>query len=313
MEGYNIYFPSFDFHYFKNKVHTKYKSPWNQHQLIYQEGLICFEEAPKTLKNVIELNENNLSPDYFSEFFQLIGKKRNTHHIPIAMHPKFYNKNYWNKDIKRSGKRKKSIFMVGNFGNKFYSEYTATPFKSEGRLEVFQHLHKENMLKEINSWFELNDFLKSDDDNVCIILDSNKINIDMGELRNLINGFYFYLALPGSVMPFSHNIIEAMSVGSIPIIHSEYAKMMSPEIKHLKNAIVYDNLEDLSNKIKLAYNLSENELIDLSKNTKEYYNLHLTPKAVVNKIVNGNYNVMYLLAEHLSVDILEKNLKTNKI
>jgi hypothetical protein len=310
LEGYTIYFPSFNFHYFKQKVHTKYKSPWNQHQLIYQEGLMRFDEAPKNLTNVIELNENHLSPDYFTNFFKTDGVKINSYHIPIGMHPKFYSKNYWDNEVSNLTKRKKSIFMVGNFRDAFYSRYSATPFQSEGRIEVFHHLIKENMLKGINSSLELNDFLKSNDDNTCIILDSNKISIDMSLLRELINNFYFYLALPGSVMPFSHNIIEALSVSSIPIIHKEYAKMMSPELKHLQNAIVYDNLEDLSKKIKLAYSLSEKELNNLRENAKAYYKLHLTPKAVVNKIIKGNYDVMYLLAEHLSVDILENNLKS---
>ncbi|MFD0836296.1 hypothetical protein ACFQ0I_11000 [Mariniflexile aquimaris] len=310
IEGYTIYFPTFNFKYFKHNVHTKYKSPWNQHQLIYQEGLICLEEAPNKSKNSIELNENNLNPDYFTCYFKTDIIKTNSYHIPISMHPKFYNNNYWDKEVSYLSKRKRSIFMVGNFGSAFYSGYSATPFNSDGRIEVFQHLNKEKILREFNTRIEFDDFLKSnDDDNVCIILDSNKIRIDISELREVLNNFYFYLALPGSVMPFSHNIIEALSVGSILIIHEEYAKMMSPELKHLKNAIIYNDLEDLTNKINLAYNLNEKELFYLRDKAKEYYNLHLTPKAVVNKIVTGNYDMMYLLAEHLSVDILEKNLK----
>ena len=94
MEGYTIYFPSFNFHYFKNKVHTKYKPSWNYHQLIYQEGLICFDALPEKTKTVFEINESNLSPDYFTNFFKKETLLKNSYHIPIAMHPKFYNKNY---------------------------------------------------------------------------------------------------------------------------------------------------------------------------------------------------------------------------
>jgi hypothetical protein len=313
LEGYTIYFPSFNFQYFKQKVHTKFKPAYNYHQLIYQEGLISFEDVPKKIKTILELNKHNLSPDYFTNFFKKDLAKTNSFHIPIGMHPKFYSENYWDKEITPLTDRKKSIFMVGNFRDSFYSGFSATPFKSDGRINVIQHLKKENMLKEINSSLELNEFIKSKEDKDCIILDSNKISIDMAVLRELINNFYFYLALPGSVMPFSHNIIEALSVGSILIIHSEYAKMMSPKLEHLKNAIIYDNLPDLTNQIKLAYSLNEEQLINLRKNTKEYYDLHLTPKAVVNKITNGNYDVMYLLAEHLSVNILENNLKNENV
>ncbi|GAA4282086.1 hypothetical protein [Gaetbulibacter aestuarii] len=308
LEGYTIYFPSFNFDYFKKKVHSRFKPAWNYHQLIYHEGLISFDAVPEKTKNIFELNDANLSPDYFTPYFKNCFSEKNSFHIPIGMHPKFYSENHWDQKVKESTDIKKSIFMVGNFRKDFYSDFSSKPFQSIGRIEVFQHLKNENMIKEINSLSKFYDFLDGREDMACVILNSKKNHIEIGELRKVISRFYFYLALPGAVMPFSHNIIEALSVGSILIIHKEYAKMMSPELEHLKNAIIYDDLPDLTNKINLAYGLREEELLNLRRNAKEYYDLHLTPKAVVNKIINGNYDIMYLLAEHHSVEILEKNL-----
>jgi len=80
----------------------------------------------------------------------------------------------------------------------------------------------------------------------------------------------FYLALPGVSMPLGHNLVVAMSTGEILILSKEYNRFLSPKLKHMHNAIIYDNLEDLITKIEQAYKIDSDCLLQMSANVKEY-------------------------------------------
>mgnify|MGYP006087305173 CR=1 FL=1 len=302
LEGFDIYFPVFNYPIYLRSFKRPYFS------LIYKEKLLVFGKKNRRYSIVVELNDNNLSPDYFTSIMQSDGN--NAFHIPMSMHPLFYHKGYWNENIHPEKKRKKSIFMAGNFDKNAYEQFVDTPFNIESRTEVYDYLHKNKILTQVQSLQDLRILLDNENDNMCIILNSFRIN--MNELRKIISHFHFYLALPGVVMPLSHNLIEALSVDAIPIIHKNYADLMVPSLKHMDNAIVYDNIEDISAKIELAYNLNEESLSKLTNNVHRYYTENLTPKSVVKKLTSKECGLIYLNAEHHSVEILKNNVTQRK-
>ncbi len=285
LEGFDIYFPVFNYQIFRKS----FKIPY--FRLIYEERLIIFGRIPRKYEIVLELNDNNLCPDYFTSIMQ--NDRNNTLHIPMTMHPLFYHRQYWNKLAESAKKRKKSIFMAGNFDRKAYSIFSDGPFNIESRIEVYDYLQENQMLTQIKSFHDLKILLNNNKDNILIIIHSFCVN--MNQLREIIGHFYFYLALPGVVIPFSHNLTEALSVGAIPIIHREYAKLMAPSLEHMNNAILYNNMNDISAKIELAYNLNEENLFRLKDNASRYYKENLTPKSVINKIISKKYDLFYLL------------------
>jgi len=90
-------------------------------------------------------------------------------------------------------------------------------------------------------------------------------------------------------MPYAHNLVEAMSVGAIPLIQKEYAEIIHPPLRHLVNAIVFIDLPDLLEKIDFTYNISEDLLTNMKDNVVTYYQEYLTPKVVINQLVNKKY------------------------
>ncbi|OUR92218.1 hypothetical protein A9Q87_06990 [Flavobacteriales bacterium 34_180_T64] len=311
LSGYSIYFPDLNWTYFRKNFHNNPHSDY--YQLIFKEKLLVFNDPPIKAQGIVNICSKKLSPDYFSSIHLKENTSINSFHIPMAMHPLFYHNNYWNEDLDLLAKRKKSIFMSGSFDPTVYSGIKNTPFKIESRLEVFEYLKNKKLLKNIDPEEDLNDILNKSSDFSCIILDSRKTPIPMQDLRQSINQFSFYLALPGVIMPLCHNIVEALSVGTIPIIHINYAKLMTPELIHMHDAIIYEDLDELEYCINLAYNIDEETLKSMQKNVINYYNLNLTPSAVIQNITTNSYDVLYLQAEHLSVEILEKNLSFKKI
>ncbi len=302
IEGFDIFYPICNYHFYRRNFYDRNKNSSNYFNLIFKEGLLHFKKPSKNYNFIYEINDTNLSLDYFTN---LLKQKIDRYYIPMSLHPLFYHKDIWNIDFLNK-KRKVSIFMIGCIDKKAYEFFDEESFKMENRYRTYKYLLDKNLIDNISSLNELNKFLNSAKDNVCIIIGRNQFEIKMINLRETISRFYFYLVLPGVVMPFSHNIAETLSVGTIPIIHKEYAKLMQPNLIHMENAIIYNDLKDLELKIKFAYTLSVNQIHKLSENAYAYYKNNMHPKNVVLRIIKNKS--MYLQAEHSSVGALMNNL-----
>ena len=92
----------------------------------------------------------------------------------------------------------------------------------------------------------------------------------------------FFLCPPGIVMPMCHNVIEAMAVGTIPLI--SYAEWLHPNLEHLTNCIVFDGRADLVEKMRLALSMPELQVNAMRANVVAYYESHLRPEVVVSVI-----------------------------
>lgn len=308
IEGYTIYFPDFNYNTFKKYFEPKLKIKSNYFYLILQEHLMVLGQYPKIKNsNILIIDESILNVDYFNfSSSQSINKEH--YYFPMTMHPLFYNKGIWKNGIKRPVKSKNSIFMIGSFNKDLYSGFDEELFKMPSRLSTLRYLKINSILSSVQSKKELAEFIDSNNDNQCIVIDSTQNETPMINLRRLLSCFKFYLVLPGVVMPFSHNLIEALSVGSIPLIHVNYADLLKPKLKHLHTAIIYKDLNDLSIKIKMAYSLNDQITNSMKMNILKYYHTHLTPYAVVNKIHINRYSKIFLPMEHYSVSLLQKDL-----
>lgn len=309
LSGYTIYLPEFSFEFFKEKVYQKNLESWNYYNLIYKEGLVVFEKKAKKRSKAICIKKDQLDANFFKPYF--LPKSEEYIHIPMSMHPQFYHLNLWNQALDFSKARKKSVFMVGNFTREHYSGFEKTPFKQPSRVQVVDYLKDKNLIAPVSNTDELNEFLKSEDDQKCIILDSKKTPVHINELRQTLSQFFFYIVLPGVIMPFSHNVIECLSTGTIPIIHENYAQLFTPELEHMKTAIIFKDLEDLAIKLEEAYSMDDQTLNGMTSNILAYYNNYLTPQKVVELIESNPNKKIYLQAEHLSVRLLEKSINQN--
>jgi hypothetical protein len=78
----------------------------------------------------------------------------------------------------------------------------------------------------------------------------------------------FFLCPPGFCMPFSHNIIEAMTLGAIPI--TNYSGFFHPPLEHNVNCLAFDDLEGLYNVINRALLMDEAEISQLRQGVMSY-------------------------------------------
>ena len=292
-----VYYPDCHLNHFKRNFFRRNAQPWNFFNLIFDEGLVILGEMPAE-KYFIELNDDNISRDYY-----FLSLERKEHYIPIpmTMHPLFYHLDYWQTAVKMNEKRKRSVFFSGNLSSGPYQNFKKEIFKQENRTEISHFLRRNSLFKEIKNMVRLEEYIESEEDFLVIMMNSVNSNINMPILRSILSGFNFFLALPGFLVPHCHNLIEALSSGTIPIIHKNYARLMTPPLVHLENAVLFENLEDLDEKIHFAFKLDEEQITKMRKSVENYYTKNLTPSSVVEKILSNKENSFFLQAEQNSI------------
>jgi hypothetical protein len=253
-------------------------------------------------KQTIILAIDNLSNDYFSK-----RVSENSYYVPMSQYPLFYNDVHITTDVLKT--RKMSVFMSGNFNSEFYYKIaTDGVFDVLSRRDIFNFLVQQPYFYQITTYEELLNFLESSIDFKTILIDaSNSFRIKLLELKYILQKFNFFMALPGIDIPQSHNLIEAMEVGCIPIIQKTYSDLLYPPLVHNVNALIYETKDELDLFIKEILKQNEEVILFLRKNVLDYYDKYLTPKAVVDAIVNNNYDKIYIQGEHISLKLLMKN------
>lgn len=94
---------------------------------------------------------------------------------------------------------------------------------------------------------------------------------------------HFFLACPGVRYPMSHNLIEALAVGSIPI--TQYPEMFFPPLEHGTNCLVFNNESELSDVVNKAMAMSEAEIAAMSQAATNYYDTYLAPEACIQQLL----------------------------
>jgi hypothetical protein len=211
-----------------------------------------------------------------------------------------------NLDIYRKLTRTTGIYFSGNTDPKIYDNNNIT-------LRFGILTRKKIISTILNNIDTLDNILCSFNDNGKKNLIDNKIAINAWEwsishsknLNNRIDSFKwleklascnFFICCPGIIIPFSHNAIEAMSVGTIPIL--QYSDLFDPPLINGINCISFNNdnlLEVLIETIKL-----DGEKIQSMRNEViKYYDQYLTSTSnvIIFDHAKKNKNEVYFIDE----------------
>ncbi len=116
----------------------------------------------------------------------------------------------------------------------------------------------------------------------CAIIDTSMTWIDDRYWLDYLAKSDFFLAPPGIIMPMCHNIIEAMSVGAIPV--TNYPEWFHPKLEHLKNCIAFSDKADLVEKVKLVLDMDREQIRSLRQNVIRYYQEFLKPARFIETV-----------------------------
>ncbi len=297
LAGYNIYYPM-DFSLFRNLRNKDHYLG-----LIMREKNFLAINKKNIAENFVEIKDEMFSPDYFKNYFENNNQEANAFHIPMSCHPFMYHYEIWNREININKTRHNAIFSYGNFDSEAYLGIKKTQFQVLTRLDLLNFFKTKTDFVNIKNKEEVNSENASLDRKYVFAIKED-YRIEMEDIRELLSCFNFYLCCSGVVMPLCHNVIEAMSVGTIPLIEKGYSDVMYPNLENGVNAIIFDDLNHLDHLLSdELFNINETKISEIRENVLSYYHNFLSPKNAVENLNKSiaNKNLIYLQAEHRSV------------
>ena len=103
----------------------------------------------------------------------------------------------------------------------------------------------------------------------------------------------FFICPPGWFMPHSHNLIEAMSVGTIPI--TNYHTYMRPSLTPDENCLAFSTLKELENVVNRAQRMAAKEIQRLREGVISYYDEHVDPMSFGLKLIEHSSSISELV------------------
>ena len=233
--------------------------------------------------------------------------------MPYPMHPNAYGlKTYLEIHKYRESKREVKLFFSGNQNQVSYRQNVFKEFfKKMNRIEILDTLVKALLPSEIaivQNEFQAKQLSESYQNKFVLRHWIRHIgnHTNMGirvknpEWLETLAKADFFLGCSGTSQPMCHNAVEAMSVGTIPVL--EYATHFVPALEHEKNAIIFDGQDDLLSKVRQVLAMPQDKILQMRQNVIAYYEQFLNPVPFVSKVeqLPLYFNNLYVLAESAS-------------
>lgn len=236
------------------------------------------------------------------------GKEPASAVFSYSMHPLVYEKGLY-RSITELQRTKRNIRLFSYSAN-------LDNYESDEINNLFKLLNRKKVLLAAAGYPETEKllFIKTADDlprlyeqkaGMAIVED---VRIEFENWLETLSRADFFIAPPGVIMPFSHNLIEAMAVGTVPV--TQYGDLFTPPLTDMVNCVSFASEADLQAKIKTILEMDDERVAGLRAGAARYYDEHFRPETVVANLMKraGTIDKLYLLAGHLSVDALREEL-----
>lgn len=167
----------------------------------------------------------------------------------------------------RTHSRRWNLFFAGNQKPRYGSSKMRQAFSMASRLELLNWLRR-NHSTSIRTTLP-NENASAD----MVILNSKNVPIATHDWMQTIATSRFFLCCPGAGQPTCHNLVEAMSVGTIPLL--EYGDRMTPTLIDGENAVCFRGIRGLADAIDRIHGFTETEITAMSQRASEYFDRHL--------------------------------------
>lgn len=187
--------------------------------------------------------------------------------MPYPMHPAtLRHATRENLQRLRNSRRKFRMFFAGNQKTKYGDDKMHRNFGVLSRLDVL------STLKETYASRVVSD-PKVASERSIVLADSRVTSIAASRWLDAIAESQFFVCCPGSSQPVCHNLVEAMSVGTIPLI--EYGDRLTPGLVDGINAITFRGAIGLINAIKRIESLTPGQIETMRFGAAKFYDDYL--------------------------------------
>ncbi len=179
----------------------------------------------------------------------------------------------------RNHRRWFSILFAGNQKARYGDDKIAREFGILNRLEMLETV-RDHFPDQI---FDRIEAVKTSDG--IVLADSRTSPISVANWLPAIASANFFLCCPGSSQPTCHHLIEAMSVGTIPIL--QYGDRTTPTLTDGVNAICFSDRASLIHSIERIASLSEGEIAGMRASVAKFYDKHLCGTRFIRNLRDG--------------------------
>ena len=253
--------------------------PGNTGDIIY-----LFDSKERALSRKGWKKEIHVRFDIYSTYLFSSFREAQTVFFPYPMHPLNYETGLpLRLEEARRTEKKVRIFFSGDTEG-YKRNRIHYPADKLTRTEIIEVIHDEmdSRVDSVEDAAILEDLLEGNYRQRFILVDNTKTRIDAQAWLETLSKADFFLCPPGYVMPMCHNVIEAMAVGTIPIIN--YPEWLNPDLEDTVNCMAFDDRESLISTITQVLNMNQETINNMKNRVIDYYDSNLDPKRFIQKI-----------------------------
>jgi len=208
--------------------------------------------------------------------------------MPFPMFPPIYsNRQDMQLDVFRQQPRQWGIFFGGDAKHGKYNK--------KSMREIYEKLSRAQILDCLVQTSNTGSILQLDSNTALhdaeatqhagvVIMNTRQCKVAPVNWLGTLARAHFFLACPGVRYPMSHNLIEAMAVGSVPI--TQYPEMFFPPLEHGKNCLTFNSESELLEMIATAIAMDKQEIATMAQAATEYYDRYLAPTACIKRLLD---------------------------
>ncbi len=199
--------------------------------------------------------------------------------VPYGVSPLLIHTGRWQrKDSLRTVPRDIRLLFAGSCHAGYYDkqEIITARYRMMTRYTVIESL------RAGGGWFEVSgpsDLGRIHGSKRPVLIDSARARILPEAWLDTIAAADFLLCPPGTIMPMSHNIIEALGVGTIPL--TNYPDWFFPALEDGRNCFVFRSAKELLARVEEIRGLPAARIESMRAACRDYYDRHLDPRAAV--------------------------------
>ncbi|PNY36941.1 hypothetical protein [Rhodopirellula sp. MGV] len=186
--------------------------------------------------------------------------------MPYPMHPRQISDLAVLQRDELRRQEKRGVFFAGNQKQRYGRSAMQDRFGVISRLEIVSTLQE-----------AFSDRVCTERDNVSDgvihLLDTSINPIALEDWVPTLSQHQFFVCCPGASQPMCHNVIEAMSVGVIPII--EYGDRFHPELRDGETCIAFHGRQGLVKAVERAAAMPAQDRQRISRNVYRYFDRNL--------------------------------------
>lgn len=232
---------------------------------------MAIADTKEALERGAELKKLLLDYDYFSATSE-------APRMPYFMHPAVYAAGLHKLAVPSSeAPRKIRVAFFGSRDADFYTRDFHFPILNrEQVLESFIREFEDRIWKvnrPVESWTKRE---------IAVAIDTkggdrgDKNFLPMADYLEALRQCDFFLSPPGKCMPHSHNLIEGMAAGCIPILN--YPEFINPPLEDGVNCLAFRSTEDLRRAIGQALQMPPIKIKEMRGRLLAYYTTNLIPR-----------------------------------